>query len=504
MDNQLLLPHVSQNDLENKFIAANVYFKKENYDGALEVYSRILRESPENTRALHAIGVILHRQAKHEGAIDHIERALSYKPDYLDAYISLGKIYNRIGYYKSARNNFSAALAISPNSVESQNGLGVSFFYLKQYDEAETCLTKALQLEPDNKSVLNNLGNLRKKFLRFDEAMDCYQKVLHLDSMYTESLSGMASIYMAQGRHDQAIEQFRRVLSLKPNSFSCQSGIMFAMHYSEGVSQDDVYRESVACETITLRDIEVFDTWKNLPDPGRRLRIGLVSPDFRRHPVGYFIQAFLMLHDFEQYEVVCYNDYEGEDDLTLSLKESADIWRRTYGVKDMRLAEMIRRDGIDILVDLAGHTNSNRLCMFAMKPAPVQVTWAGYVGTTGFSAIDYLISDKFQSPVDAQKFTVEQIVRLPDDYICYCPPDYAPDITPLPALSNDYITFGCFNNLAKVSDDVIALWSEVLKAVDNSRLFMKNPSFNDQETVKYYLNKFSCHGISAERIITEG
>ena len=186
------------------------------------------------------------------------------------------------------------------------------------------------------------------------------------------------------------------------------------------------------------------------------------------------------------------------------LESSSDLWRDTSNCSDQELLELIAADGVDILVDLAGHTGGNRLPLFAQKAAPIQVTWAGYVGTTGLSTMDYLISDSNESPGYADDVTVERIVRLPDGYVCYAPPEYAPEIMPLPAYSNGYITFGCFNNLPKLNEDVIKLWSELLKRIPTSKIFLKTKSFNDQETRERYHQLFVNYGVELERVILEG
>ncbi|GFE61291.1 tetratricopeptide repeat protein [Geobacter sp. AOG2] len=496
----------SSTDIDACFNDAGLLFQQGQYDEARARYDRILQASPDNPRALRAVGVVLHHQAKSEEGIEYLERAVFCKPDYGDAYISLGIILKDIGCKQAAVNAYREALALDTESSEVLGEIGSLCLELKQYDEAEKYLDKALDRDPKNWSVHYHRGLLEKTFLRFETAIQHFQKALDLKPDYIYPLAHLAKIFLDQGRHEEACPLLDRVLGIKPDSYNTLSGQLFWLNYKTGTTREMIYRESIAYESIALakNGTQALTSWDVFPDPDRRLRIGLVSPDFRRHPVGYFVQAFLMLHDREEYEIICYSDVEAEDDLTGLLKDSADSWRRIFGVTDLRLSEMIQRDGIDILIDLTGHTDKNRLCMFMMKPTPIQVTWAGYVGTTGLSAIDYLVSDRFQSPEDAEQYSVEQIVRMPDDYICYCPPDYSPDVAPLPALSNGYVTFGCFNNLSKVSEDAVVLWCEVLKRVPGARLFIKNPSFSDQGTIQRYLDLFASHGISEDRIIAEG
>lgn len=485
---------------------ANTQFQQGNFDDAKKIYQQVLSFNPNTPRALHGMGVTLHKQNISYEGLDYIEAALRLQPEYVDAFISQGKIHKELKEYKAAYNCFKEAYRLYPDSLDNLNDLCYVGIELKKYDEVETYLKRALSLEPDNWASLLNLGILRKRFMRFSEALDCFKKVILIKPTYIDVLGHLATIYISQGLHDLAIPFLKKALELKPDSLFGQSGLIFSKHYKSGSTQKVIFEESLAWEAMAkeINKTRQFTHLNVKADPERYLRIGLVSPDFRRHPVGYFVQSLLMLHDPDEIHIVCYSDVNDEDDLTLLLRDSSDSWRRTLGISDAQAAKMIRRDRIDILVDLAGHTNSNRLAMFITKPAPIQITWAGYVGTTGIRAIDYLISDRFQSTDDAQQYTVEQIYRMPNDYISYCPPDYAPEVSPLPALANGYITFCCFNNLSKISVDVIKLWCEILKRVKNSKLFIKNPSFTDQETISMYLNLFSEFGIAEDRIIADG
>jgi len=505
-----MLDHISSEEspanIDKLFDDANSLFQKGSYGKALSHYHRILELSPDNPRALRAAGVVLHHLSKDEEAIEFLERALAAKPDNVEAFVCLGKILKNIGCKHAAANAFREAIALESGSSEILGELGSICLELNQYDEAGKCLEKAVELDPENWSAHFYQGTLRRDLQKFGEAITSFLKVLEINPDFVYALAHLAKVYLDQGRYDDSRFLLDRVLTIKPDSYNSQSLRLFWIHYAPGTTPEAVYRESLAYEAIALlhTGIKALTSWHLPCDPEVRLKIGLVSPDFRRHPVGYFVQAFLMLHDRERYELFCYSDVVVEDELTEILKDSVNNWRRVSGVPDNQLSAMIQRDGINVLVDLAGHTDKNRLLVFMMKPAPVQVTWAGYVGTTGVSAMDYLISDRFQSPEGAERFTVERIIRMPDDYICYCPPDYAPEVSPLPALANGYVTFGCFNNLSKVSEDAIQLWCKILKNVKGSKLFMKNVSFCDQGTIRRYLELFASYGISEDRIVVEG
>jgi predicted O-linked N-acetylglucosamine transferase (SPINDLY family) len=240
---------------------------------------------------------------------------------------------------------------------------------------------------------------------------------------------------------------------------------------------------------------------KNDVESIRRLKIGYVSPDFRQHSVSFFCQPLIQHHNRQLVEVFCYSEVKSSDDVTDEIMTSADEWRPISGLPDEAVAEQVRQDGIDILVDLAGHTAENRLLVFARKPAPVQITWLGYPNTTGMPVMDYRLTDDIADPPgEADQYHSETLIRLPDGFLCYSPPDDAPDVSGLPARQTARITFGSFNNLPKINEAVIALWSRLLLKVPKSDLLLKSKQFADAHVRQRFVDLFTSHGIAAERI----
>jgi predicted O-linked N-acetylglucosamine transferase (SPINDLY family) len=240
----------------------------------------------------------------------------------------------------------------------------------------------------------------------------------------------------------------------------------------------------------------------NDPTLNRRLRIGYVSPDLRNHSVAFFIEPILMSHSKEHFEIYCYSDVSSPDEVTHRIQKHANHWRSIVGISDEKVAELIRRERIDILIDLAGHTGGvNRILLFARKPSPVQISWIGYPSTTGLSTIDYKIVDDLTDPDGkTDQYYTEKLIRLPETFLCYLPDKNCPDVAALPALYKSFITFGSFNNFPKIGQQVILLWTEILKKVPNSHLIIKSLSFYDQTVISYIRNLFLDQGIEAERI----
>jgi len=311
----------------------------------------------------------------------------------------------------------------------------------------------------------------------------------------------LANTLKSQGRLHEAYASFKRAQELDPQNASTHSNLLFSFQYDEAMTPGTLLLEHRAYGERVAR---APPPHCNVRDPVKRLKIGYVSADLRQHPVGHFLAPVLARHDRTAFAAHCYYGHTQEDGLTAVLKRHAESWRATAGMSDDDLFELIRADGIDILVDLAGHTAKNRLPVFARKPAPVQATWAGYVGTTGLAAIDYLITDRWQSPAGSERYAVEHLVRLPDGYVCYAPPDYAPAVGPLPAKERGAVSFGSFNNMTKVNPGVIALWGELLRRLPASRIVLKTRELGDLATRQRIHSLFAVEEIAADRIVLSG
>lgn len=336
---------------------------------------------------------------------------------------------------------------------------------------------------------------------KLSKAEACFRKALDLQPNSAIAYNGLGLANLYKGRLEEAEASFRKALAINPGYAKANTNILLCLNYNPDIDEKNLFEEHKAWDVqhgqSQRKHVKPF---KNNLFPEKVLNIGYVSGDFGRHPVGYFMGPVLPAHDRNSFKIFCYSGRKEEDDLSLRLHANSDVWCVTNELNDDKLVEKIRADGIDILVDLSGHTANNRLTMFARKPSPIQITWAGYVGTTGLSAIDYLISDNIVSPQGAEKFSTEKILRLPDCYICYEPPEYAPSVRALPAVQNGFVTFGCFNNFAKVTPQVMALWAQLLKELPGSRLLLKNHSFNDTEVRERCLKFITEEGIEESRI----
>ena len=308
---------------------------------------------------------------------------------------------------------------------------------------------------------------------------------------------------MSQGKLDDARVCYDQTLSLKPDFTEADSNRLFSLHYGSDHSAQALLAEHRRWDERHGGDGSMPRlSYDNARDPERRLRIGYVSADFRRHSVSYFLTSVLGAHDRSAVEVFCYSNSAINDDVTARLRASAGHWRSVVGVSDDDAAAMIQHDGVDILVDLSGHTAKNRLTLFARKPAPVQVNWMGYPNTTGLAAMDYRLVDPITDPQGVSDgWASEALVRLEGGFLCYEPPGDAPPVTAPPSLASGAITFGSFNNPTKLSDQTVETWASVLGRVAGSRLLLKGKPFGDEGARSLLQARFAAHGIDPERLI---
>jgi len=467
--------------------------------GAIEHYRRAVSLDPNSVEAYNNLGVALKEQGLPEQALECFRQAIALKADFAAAYEGLGSTLRMMSRLDEAIDAYRTAIRLNPRFAEAYNNLGVLLKDTGQSAEAIVAYQQALALDPELAEAHNNLGIVLKEQGLLEQAIGHLQRALELRPGYAEACNNLGLALEIQGQVTGAIAAYRQALIFDPRLSRAHSNVLFALNYLPRYDPQAIFEEHLSWAKTYAEALR--SNKAAAPDKATgRIRIGYVSPDFRAHPVAYFIEAVLARHAPEQFEVTCYSDVIAPDEVTIRLRRLAHRWRDIHGLTDEQACEIVRRNGIDILVDLAGHTDRNRLFLFSRKPAPVQASWIGYFNTTGLAAMDYFISDQFSSPAEQERLFAEKLIRLPHSRFCYRPPDYAPEVAPPPSMKNGYITFGSFNNLAKINDDVVALWSEILSAVPGSRLFLKSLALKDCNTRERYLNLFAAHGIAQDRI----
>ena len=352
--------------------------------------------------------------------------------------------------------------------------LAMNLVGIGRFDAAEEWYRNILSRKP-HWAVYNELANIKEKQGKRAEAMENRIKALQANPNSGVVLNNHAMDMYRIGETQRGIDLMRKALEKLPDYPVIHSNLVFFMHYMPEVDRQLFFDEHKRWARMQAPTTLARTSHDNVPDPDRRLRIGYISPDFCVHSVAFFFEILLDERNRQAVETYGYSNVRFPDEGTERLKPKFDHFRNISGVGDEAVVDMIIKDKIDILVDLAGHTGDNRLPVLAYKPAPIQVTYLGYPDTTGMEQIDYRLADELADPPESQQFYTEELVYLPDGFLCYRPPDYAPPVAPLPTLKNGYITFGSFNNNCKINPFIISLWAEVLRANANSGLENLSP-----------------------------
>jgi len=465
-------------------------------------YERALLLNPDDALSHYNLGNMFKTQGRINEAIAQYERALSLNPDNALAHNNMGLALAMQGRISEAINHFECALSLNPDSANAHNNLGNMFMAQDRPNEAIAQYERALSLNPDDSMAHNNLGNVLRAQDRIDQAIIHYERALSLNPDNALAHKNLGSVLALQGRMSYATAHLERALSLQPDNVTAHNSLLLILNYMSDKDPAAVY----AAHHDFARQWEaplssLIQAHTNDCSLERRLRIGYVSSEFRQHSVAYFIEPILAHHDHERFEIFCYSNNPIEDNATERVKSHTDHWRCIAGFSDERTTQQIRADQIDILIDLNGHSGSNCLLVFARKPAPIQVTWLGYPNTTGLSAMNYRLTDQFADPPGmTEHLHSEKLVRLPECFSCYKAPPDAPEVSELPAREKGYVTFGSFNNMAKITPEVIAIWARILRAVPGSRLIIKNPALGGNTTQQTIQKAFTELGVAPERL----
>lgn len=464
---------------------------------------------PDDAETQARLGAVLLGSGQSEEAETCLRKALAIEPTHWPALANLANIQKNRGQIDEALETLRTALRQEPDQPELLTNYGLTLAaknHPQILEQAVDFLRRAACLKPELPEVYCNMGLAQQGVGRLEEAIESYRQGLALRPGYPQVANNLATCLGNQGRLAEALDLLRQVKSEGQNSFpQSHSNLLFCINYDAKAERGLIWREHQEWGR-TYGQVTPLPPAECRRDPDRRLRIGYVSPDLAQHPVGYFIAPVLTFFNRSEFEVICYSGRIIEDSLAQLLKSRVTQWRRTLAVSDEALAGQIRADGIDILVDLAGHTSGNRLPVFAYKPAPIQVSWLGYPNTTGLPAIDYRLVDGVTDPEDsdpnlaADTYSTETLIRLPNGFHCLMPPHDWPKVGPLPAHANGYITFGSFNNLVKVTPPAIAAWAHVLHRVPGSCFKIKSHYLADPVNRGRIRGLFEAHGIDSRRV----
>lgn len=516
-----------------------LYYRQHDDRAALEWFNRALELQPNHAVAHNNRGLVLQRLGRRDEARAAFEQARQLAPQYDDAYTNLasllfaqgdlsaalecaqravelqplsatahrnhGVILERLGRVDQALNEFRQAIELDPRDGEALASLGQIEHVRGHYGAALPLLRRATECAPQSARVWTNLGMLLRDVGHFGEAWACYERSRQIDPRLAPTWNNLGSLCMALGRVDEACPYFERASELDADYLAPQSNRLLAELYRP---QSDVPEQARLHlewgERFAQRHPQRTLAPRATRRPGEPLRVGFVSADLLNHPVGHLLLPLLKHLDRAEFHTVLYSNGSERDAISERLRGLAGAWHDVAQLDDDALAALIAADGIDVLFDLHGHVGAGRAALFARRAAAVQVNWLGYSFTTGLSAIDYLLTDRITWPVEFRGLCAERVVELPDYMGCYAPPDELPPLAPPPCLARGSATFGSFNNPAKLNDEVLALWGEILARCPNARLILKYTGLDDPAAAAWFQSRFRAVGIDPARVELRG
>lgn len=464
-----------------------------------------INRAPKQASGWKALGNCLLQEKQYPEAKHALEQARTLDPHDAEVLILLGMVEIKLGDIQTAQELAEKSLEIAPSNPDGLCLLARILYDRGLYDRALGYIEQALAIAPNREDALERKALILTKTHRYEEAIVLFDGLIRRRPDYFAFWNNAANLLKDIGQLDKAETYYLKAIELSGDSPLAYSNRLTSLHYNPAVSRQTIFD--------VCKEWEVRYAPKDIPPrpqpeeclPQRRLRIGMISDGFINHPVGRMITLMLESLSRHEFELFAYSTNNFEDPLTRRIKQSVNHWASIAHLTDEQFAERIRSEKIDILIDLAGHNAGNRMRTMALQPAPLLVKWVGgLINTTGLSAIDYLLSDSIESPPGEDEFYTEKLIRLPDDYICFTPAEYVPEIGNPPALANGHITLGCFNNPNKINQVVLAEWAKIMHALPNSRLLLKGMQYNSEDLCQQVREVMAAQGIEAERLLIEG
>ena len=470
-------------------------------DEAVSAFSEAHHAAPDQADILFNLANAQKQESLLEDAIDSYYRVLALRPGYSGAYNNLALILKATGDVESAAAILIEAVAYAPKSADLRFNLGNTLHAAGRLSAAESAYRKTLRINPEHAEAHANLGVVLSEGGLKKEAEACFRRALEINSDLAPAYVGLADL-VDDGSLD-AVSHRRAILAMKPNLAAIRSSLLMCMQYARDATREELLEEHKQFGSLHCGNSSSAFKSNHDFSPNRKLRIGVVSGDFRFHAMLFFALPVFEARDPESWELFFYSTTAKPDEYSKAFRTAADKWRdvRSLGVED--LAQLIVNDSVDILIDLSGHAPHNRLLTFAMKPAPLQIAWGDYVDTRGLAEIDALFGDDTHTPASEDKYYVERVVRFAPDYICYRPPSYAPPVSSPPQLKNNCITFGSFSEVTKIGPTSVSRWASVLRALPDSRFLLNGHLLSDGARRGNVISMFMEEGIGTDRLVFE-
>lgn len=531
---------MQMNDQQALFNEAIASYQRGDLSAAEDLAKRILAINPRHADAIYLLGLIAGQCGRTEMSVSLFSQAIELNPRNHAYHINLGLMLFNVEQFERAVEAFKQAIKIKPRLVEGHHYLGDGLKEMGRLEDALKSYDRAIKLEPQNVSVHKsrafllwalgrgkesievckrvthlapkdpgghyNLGKALCNQGYLVDAVSAFERALKINPNYAEAYSELGGVYKDMCRLDDAEKCNRLAIELMPDNTIAHSNLLFLLSSRLQLSAEEMLEEFKHWDEVHGMEgrLHRFPAKDRLSVENRRLRIGYVSPDFRRHAVSSFFEPILEAHNTDQFEIYCYATHEEtmSDEITGRLKELAEHWRFAGRKSDAELAEQIHNDGIDVLIDLAGHTGGGSLKTFSYRPAPVQVTYMGYFASTGLEAMDYWISDDMAHPSDTDEPSTEHIYRLPRCSLCYLPSEKAPPVSLCPN-TTEQVMFCSVSDIAKLTPDVIKTWSQILRELPESQLLLTTKALSEQSNRKMMTERFAECGILDKQLIMQ-
>lgn len=507
------------------------------HESAIYHFQQALTLKPEFEIANSHLGILLHNMGQFSAAKTYLLKASTLNPNNIEYLTNLAFNLQSQGLAQEAEPYFRAALKINsedaklhaglstvlklqdrlaeallsckqaiqiqPDSAKLYSQLGAIYFAQSLLIEAENAFIQAVKLDSDYAEAFNNLGSVQQFRRDYANAEQNYRTAIQLRPNYAQAHTNLGINLQTQGRLQEAESCWRKSLSLEPDQIETQSGLVFHLSYTADSSNTKYVDAARNYGCLVAKHAQPYSSW-NCDQKPAVLKIGLVSGDFRNHPVAHFLHGLLSHVQAEQIQFIAYTTLSNTDEFSKILQPYFADWKNIAALNDAQAAQLIHQDGVHILIDLCGHSAYNRLALFAWKSAPIQISWLGFLASTGVESIDYVLSDPHSLHSTDEQYFIERIWRLPESCISFTPNSKQIAVNELPAISSNKITFASFNNLTKMGDDVVAIWSRVLHNIPNSTLVLKASQLNEAMLCSRTLHRFAQHQITADRIVLLG
>ncbi len=476
-------------------------------DDAVTSCRRALQIKPDYAEAYCNLGAALKNLGQFENALLSYQSALEIKADFAVAYLNLGAVLQEMGQFADAKASYQKALEIKPDFAEAHFNLGITLHALWQLDDAVSSFHHALEIKPNHAEAHGNLGSVLQGLGQIDNALTSFHKALEIKPDYAEAHLNLGNALLSQIKIEEAVWHYRTAISIKPDLAGAHTNLLFIHSYFTSLDPHEYLVQARNWEHVCLAAQDRLSaqsrTFSRIPLDGRRLKVGYVSGDFRQHAMSYFIEPLFTHHDRARVELFAYSNHGMRHAVTERLQALVDHWIPVVGMSDAAVRDRIEADGIDVLIDLSGHTEHNRLGVFARRAAPVQAHYLGYFASTGLTEIDYWIGDEILTPAETDGHFSEKVWRLPRVWLSYNTVAEAPEPDWCPA-SDGTVWLGSFNNLGKLTPQTLALWAKALHALPEGRLLLKTKELADTYNRQRILDVLGGHGIPSSRIELEG